>query len=75
MFDNPPENREWMNIDQLIKDLGVTKSWVYDQTHRKKLPFRKWGGKLRFCRKDIEVWKLYQPGWSLKSGSLLHRKE
>lgn len=75
MFDNSNINREWLDVDKLVQELGVKKSWVYDQTYRMKIPYRKWGGKLRFSRKEIESWKLHQPGWSLKSGSLLHRKE
>ena len=75
MFDNSTVNREWMDIDRLAEELGVKKSWIYDQTHRGKIPHRKLGGKLRFSRKEIEAWIFRQPGCSLTSGSLLHRKE
>ena len=66
MFDNGFKAERLWGIDKLVEALGVKKSWVYDQTFRNKIPYRKIGGKLRFDPIEIDAWIECQPGWSLK---------
>jgi excisionase family DNA binding protein len=76
MFDNGFRAERLWGIDKLVEALGVKKSWVYDQTFRNKIPYRKIGGKLRFDPVEIDAWIEAQPGWSLKiSGDFVPQKE
>ena len=67
--------RLW-SLEVLTEKLGVKKSWVYDQTSRRKLPHRKFAGRLWFDPVEIDAWIDSQPGCSLKiSGSLADRRK
>ena len=69
MFDNTFKAERLWTIARLAEALNVPKSWIYDQTYRRKIPFRKIGGKLRFDPVEIDVWIESLPGWSLKKSS------
>ena len=75
-FDGSFKAERMWNVDRLVESLGVTRSWVYDQTFRRKIPFRKIGGKLRFDPVELDAWIDTQPGCSLKiSGSFAGRRK
>lgn len=67
MFDGLFKSERLWTLEKLVRTLCVKKSWVYDQTSRRKLPHRKIGGKLRFDPVEIDAWIDSQPGWSFKS--------
>lgn len=43
-----------LTIDELSKQLMISKSTLYRWVHHKAIPFVKIGGKLRFLQSDIE---------------------
>ena len=43
-----------LTIDELSKQLMISKSTLYRWVHHKTIPFVKIGGKLRFLKNDIE---------------------
>jgi excisionase family DNA binding protein len=45
-----------LTIDQLCRRLKLKKSYVYDLTYRKKIPFKRIGRFLRFDPKEIKEW-------------------
>ena len=69
MIDKAFKAERLWGIDELAERLRVKRSWVYDQTFRYKIPFRKIGGKLRFDPVEIDAWIESQPGWSLKTSA------
>lgn len=51
-------NENLMNIDELIEYLPVKykKGTIRALCHYKKIPFKKFGKALIFCKKDIDNW-------------------
>ena len=45
-----------LTIDELCKNLNVKKSYIYNLTFSKQIPFFKLGNLLRFKSSDIENW-------------------
>ena len=45
---------EILNVASVAGFLGVTEKAVYAKVARRCIPFRKWGGKLIFVRREIE---------------------
>jgi excisionase family DNA binding protein len=55
-----------MTVEELADYLKAKKSTIYDKVHTKSIPFLKNGNRLRFRRKDIDIWLLnpYHPDLS-----------
>lgn len=51
-----PEGRypEILNVASVAEFLGETDKAIYAKVARRCIPFRRWGGKLIFVRKEIE---------------------
>jgi predicted DNA-binding transcriptional regulator AlpA len=76
MIDTAFKSERLWSLDKLVEVLAVKKSWVYDQTSRKKIPHVKVAGKLMFDPVEIDLWLNSQPGCSLKiSGNLAGRRK
>lgn len=63
LIDNQIEKRPLWTVDDVAAYLQVEIATVRDWVYKKKIPFRKAGGSLRFAPSEIE-------GWTLQ-----HRKE
>jgi predicted DNA-binding transcriptional regulator AlpA len=76
MIDKSFKAERLWDLDTLVEKLRVKRSWVYDKTFHREIPFRKIGGKLRFDPVEIDAWIDTQPGWSLKNSgaSVSHEK-
>jgi hypothetical protein len=48
------QGSEILNVASVAVFLGVTEKAVYAKVARRCIPFRRWGGKLIFVRRDIE---------------------
>ena len=44
-----------MTVEDVAAHYRFKKSWVYEQI-KKGMPHRRIGGRLRFCRSDIDEW-------------------
>lgn len=53
--DREPEDR-LLTADQVAGLLGVTKSWVYEQTRRQRMPHVRLGRYVRFRRDTLDDW-------------------
>lgn len=54
-----PSDKEVMNLEELVRLMGCSKSTIYKLVHQGKIPFCKLdhgGRKLYFLRKDILDW-------------------
>ena len=51
-----PEGAKLLTIQEVCELLKVSKGYVYWLTHRRKIPFIKMQGHLRFRRSDIDSW-------------------
>lgn len=49
-------SKSLLNIDELIQWLNVKESTIRKWTCRKKIPYIKVGGAVRFRREDIQAW-------------------
>lgn len=49
-------NNKLMDVNELIKYLGISKKYVYDKVWKKAIPHIKRSGKLWFNKKDIDKW-------------------
>lgn len=45
-----------LNVQELSEKLGVPKTWIYERTRRKEIPFVKLGRYCLFRPKEIENW-------------------
>lgn len=45
-----------LTVDQLCRRLKLKKSYVYDLTYRKRIPFKRIGRFLRFDPEEIKEW-------------------
>ena len=50
------EGDRLLNIQDVCKLLGVKKPYVYQLTHRKKIPYIKIQGIIRFRLAEVEAW-------------------
>lgn len=61
-------SRLW-DVETLMSNLGVKRTWIYSQTCYKKMPFKKVGRQLKFDPIEIDAWLEQQPGCSVKPKS------
>jgi excisionase family DNA binding protein len=52
-----PKEKEFLNVPEAIKFLGISESKLYKLTSKCKIPFRK-KGRLYFSRKELVEWVL-----------------
>lgn len=50
------EDNVIFDVNGLTQYLNVSKQWIYESTHLKKIPHIKKQGLLRFRKKDIDKW-------------------
>ena len=62
LFDNrdKSEKRPLWTMEDLARYLSVSKRTVEDWVYRRKIPFRKINGCVRFAQDEIERWTLQQ---------------
>ena len=65
-------NPKFLTIEELSLKLQVPKSWIYDRTRFKEIPFFKIGKYIRFKESEIENWLKNQS--SLKNKTLVKRR-
>lgn len=65
-----------ITIAQLSDFLQVKKSWLYERTRTRQIPFHRVGKYVRFDVKEVELWLSKANNRSLKiSGNVGHRKD
>ena len=47
--------KEFMNIDEVSRYLGIKKSNLYGKVERKEIPFYRWGRLIMFKKEEIDV--------------------
>jgi excisionase family DNA binding protein len=58
--------KEIMNTEETAAFLGRTPGAIRNLVMRRKIPFRKAGGRLLFLREEIKEWIMASPGLTLK---------
>lgn len=53
----PSEPLDAMTIHQAAEYLGLSKSRIYFFTHKREIPFKRFGRQLIFSRKALKTWK------------------
>ena len=51
-----PEPNDRMNVQEACELLNRTRSWVFKKTMNREIPFKKFGSRVIFSRKDLLVW-------------------
>jgi excisionase family DNA binding protein len=49
-------DKEFVNIDDVSKYLGIKRSTLYQKVERREIPFYRFGRLIRFKKADIELW-------------------
>jgi excisionase family DNA binding protein len=65
MQGHKPLDDQYLNIDQLSAYIKRSKGAIRNLILRRKIPFRKPGGRLIFLRSEIDQWIQMAPGQSL----------
>lgn len=53
---------EILSVDSTARFLGVTPKTVYSHVYRRLIPFRKWGGRIVFLRRELQEYFQNLPG-------------